>query len=102
LALIEPPGAAFRESFVEADGFRIRFVEAGEGLPLVYLHGAGGMHPSREHDLLSRHFRVIMFEMPGFGRSAENTRTRSMAELAETVAKAADALGLDRFNLMGT
>ena len=102
MALIETPGAAFRESFVEADGFRIRFVEAGEGLPLVYLHGAGGMHPSRQHDLLSRHFRVIMFEMPGFGRSAENTRTRSMAELAETVAKATDALGLDHFNLMGT
>ena len=33
----------FREDFVEADGFRIRYMEAGQGMPLVHLHGAGGM-----------------------------------------------------------
>ena len=36
-------GWRFREGFVEADGFRIRYMEAGEGTPLVHLHGAGGM-----------------------------------------------------------
>jgi pimeloyl-ACP methyl ester carboxylesterase len=51
---------------------------------------------------LSRQHRVVAFEMPGFGASAENTRTRDMAELARTMAAAAEALGLDRFNLMGT
>jgi pimeloyl-ACP methyl ester carboxylesterase len=92
----------FREDFVEADGFRIRFWETGQGPVLVHLHGAGGPRLTRAHDLLRGHFRVIAFEMPGFGQSAENTRTRSMPELAETMVKAADALGLDRFNLMGT
>ena len=56
----------FRKDFVEADGFRIRFMEAGEGTPLVHLHGAGGMRLTPAHDLLSRHYRVIAFEMPGF------------------------------------
>lgn len=92
----------FRENFVEADGFRLRYREAGQGPVLVHLHGAGGPRLTRAHDLLCRQFRVIAFEMPGFGQSAENTRTRSMPELADTMAKAADALGLDRFNLMGT
>jgi pimeloyl-ACP methyl ester carboxylesterase len=96
------PGAAFREGFAEADGFRIRYMEAGEGPPLVHLHGAGGLRLTRGHDLLSRHYRVIAFEMPGFGQSAENTKTRSMAELASTMALAAKSLGLDAFNLMGT
>ena len=96
------PGAAFKESHVEADGFRIRYMEAGHGVPLVHLHGAGGLRLTPGHDLLSRQFRVIVFEMPGFGQSAENARTQTMAELAATIAKAVEGLGIDRFNLMGT
>jgi pimeloyl-ACP methyl ester carboxylesterase len=92
----------FREGFVDADGFRIRYLEAGEGEPLVHLHGAGGPRITPAHAILSRHRRVVAFEMPGFGRSAENTRTRSMAELAATMAGAAAALGLDGYALMGT
>ena len=56
---------AFREGFVEADGFRIRYMEAGEGMPLVHLHGAGGMRLTRAHDLLSRHHRVIVVRNAG-------------------------------------
>ena len=95
-------GNAFREGHVDVDGFRIRYCEAGAGAPLVHLHGAGGLRLHRGHDLLARQFRVIAFEMPGFGTSRENERSRDMAELAATMAKAASALGLDEFNLMGT
>ena len=94
--------AEFREYHVGVDGFRIRYMAAGEGPPLVHLHGAGGMAINRAHALLAQHFCVIAFEMPGFGASAENTRTQNQAELARTMALAAAALGLDRFNLMGT
>ena len=93
---------AFREGFVEVDGFRIRYMEAGQGAPLVHLHGAGGPRVTPAHDLLARHFRVVAFEMPGFGQSPENTRTRSMPELASTMAQAVARLGLDTFNLLGT
>jgi pimeloyl-ACP methyl ester carboxylesterase len=95
-------GAAFREGHVEADGFRIRYMAAGEGPPLLHLHGAGGLRLTPGHDLLCRAFQVVAFEMPGFGNSPENTRTRDMPELAATMVKAAAELGLDRFNLMGT
>jgi pimeloyl-ACP methyl ester carboxylesterase len=91
----------FQEHWVEADGFRIRYMSAGDGPPLVHLHGAGGPRINAAHDLLSRRFRVIAFEMPGFG-AEENTRTRDMPELAETMARAAKALGLAHFYLMGT
>jgi pimeloyl-ACP methyl ester carboxylesterase len=92
---------AFTEAWVAADGFRIRYLTAGEGPPLVHLHGAGGLRLNPGHDLLARRFRVIAFEMPGFGAEA-NQRSRDMSELAATMAKAVQALGLDRFNLMGT
>lgn len=95
-------GAAFHEGFVEADGFRIRYMEAGHGAPLVHLHGAGGLRLTPGHDLLSRHYRVIAFEMPGFGSSPENTRTRTIAELAETLAAAVRVLDIDKANVMGT
>ena len=76
-------------------------MQAGQGSPLVHLHGAGGARVNRGHDLLSRHHRVIAFEMPGFG-SAENQRTQTIQDLATTMAAAAMVLGLTRFNLMGT
>ena len=89
------------EGFVEADGFRIRYWEGGEGTPLIYLHGAGGPRPNPSHELLARRFRVVAFEMPGFGESPENTRTQSMAELASTMHQAIKNLGIDSFNLIG-
>ncbi len=94
--------SAFTEGFVEADGFRIRYLQAGQGTPLVHFHGAGGLRLTPAHELLSRHFRVVAFEMPGFGHSPENTRTRSMPELASTMRQAIGNFGLDTFNLMGT
>ena len=98
----EAPGAAFVEGRVEADGFRIRYMEAGHGAALIHLHGARGLRLTPAHDLLSRQFRVVAFEMPGFGQSPANNRTRNMPELAATMAKAVAGLAIDRFNLMGT
>jgi pimeloyl-ACP methyl ester carboxylesterase len=93
---------AFSEAFVEADGFRIRFMEAGQGLPLVHLHGAGGMRLTRAHALLSRQYRVIVFEMPGFGLSPVNDRTQTLRELGATMGSAVTALGIERYNLLAT
>src|SRR5690349_7524258 len=77
-------------------------MEAGEGPALVHLHGAGGLRLTPAHDLFAKQFRVIAFEMPGFGASSENTKTQTMSELAATMAAAIEKLGLDRYNLMGT
>jgi len=96
------PGAAFREGYVDADGFRIRYMEAGDGPPLVCLHGAGGLRLSRAHDLLAEQHRVIAFEAPGFGNSPENTRSGSMRDLARTMIEAVANLGIERYNLQGT
>jgi pimeloyl-ACP methyl ester carboxylesterase len=96
--------SAFAEAFVEADGFRIRYLEAGArtGLPLVWLHVGGGLRLSRAHELLAERYRVIAIEVPGFGESAVNERSQSCSELGATVASALHQLGLERFNLWGT
>jgi pimeloyl-ACP methyl ester carboxylesterase len=96
------PGGGFQEGYVEADGFRVRYLEAGRGRPLVYLHGAGGVRLSRAHDLLAEQYRVIALEVPGFGRSPSNERSPSMGDLARTMAEAVANLGLERYRLLGT
>ena len=96
------PGAAFSESTVEADGFQIRYREAGSGEVLVCLHGGGGLRLSGTHDLLAESRRIIAFEVPGFGDSPVNDRSPSMEALAQTMNEAIAALGVDRYSLMGT
>ena len=93
--------ADFTEHFVDADGFRIRYLECGRGEPLVWFHGAGGVRVSRSHALLAEDFPVLLFEAPGFGNSAENNTTQTIQELADTMVAAISTTGLDRFNLIG-
>jgi pimeloyl-ACP methyl ester carboxylesterase len=97
-------GTGFVERFVEADGFRIRYLEAGaaDGEPLIVLHGAGGLRHAPAHDLLAERRRVVLFEAPGFGESPANERSGSLEELAGTMLAAVTALGVERFALMGT
>ena len=90
------------ERRVAADGFDLRMVVGGSGMPLLVLHGGGGLHVGEAHRLLARRHRLHALELPGFGESPENTRTQSLEELAATVLAAADALGLGRFALLGT
>ena len=93
----------FAERTVSADGFEIRYWEAGTGPPLVCLHGAAGPRLGHAHARLAQAgHRVLLVEAPGFGSSAVNERSGSMVELAGTLLAACDALGLERFAVWGT
>jgi pimeloyl-ACP methyl ester carboxylesterase len=91
----------FAQRSVRADGFEISYFEAGEGTPLVWLHGASGLRLTYAHQLLAGAHRVIAFELPGFGQSPANERSQSMAELAATMRSAVAELGLERCALWG-
>jgi pimeloyl-ACP methyl ester carboxylesterase len=81
---------------VEANGIRISYRAAGQGAPLVHLHGTGRPEPAPAHDLLARERRVIAFEMPA------NTLHQGTPDLARTMLEATAALGIDTFDLLGT
>ena len=87
---------SFTEAFVEAGGFRIQYVEAGIGHPIIYLHEAGGLQLSPSRELLAQTFRVIALELPENGRSA------SIEDLARNLNAAVAALGIERYSVMGT
>lgn len=54
-------------------GIAVHWREWGQGLPLVLLHGGHGswMHWVRNIDSLSRHFRVLVPDLPGCGDSED-------------------------------
>jgi pimeloyl-ACP methyl ester carboxylesterase len=91
----------FTERMAAADGFRLRYFEAGTGDPLVTIHGAGGVRLTPALDLLAAERRVIAVELPGFG-GVPNDVSQSLDDLAGTVAALAAALGLERYHLLGT
>jgi pimeloyl-ACP methyl ester carboxylesterase len=92
----------FTEGHVEVGGFRIRYLDAGHGSPVVMLHGMGGLMLTKLHNELATKYRVLAFEMPGFGQSPANTASPSVQDLARTMMQAATHLGLNSYALIGT
>lgn len=91
--------------FVEIDGQRIHYIDAGEGRPILMVHGLGGtLHHMRRPlmEAFGEGYRLIALDRPGSGYS---TRARgagaSLAEQARFIAKFIDALQLERPLLVG-
>jgi pimeloyl-ACP methyl ester carboxylesterase len=61
----------------------VRARRAGEGAPLLFLHGAGGWPaPLPFFDRLSQHYALTVPEHPGFGASDDPKWLRDIADLA--------------------
>lgn len=96
-----PAVSLFTERKAEADGFSVRYHEAGDGDPLLVVHGAGGVRLTPALGILAEGFRVCAVELPGWGEAA-NERSQTLDDLAVTVAAVGEAIGLARYYLLGT
>lgn len=90
-----------RGGFVTVSGVRLHYLEAGEGPPVVLLHGNGVSSDdflvSGLIGALARHRRVIAFDRPGFGHSQRpRGRAWTAAHQAELIAEALELLGVAR------
>ncbi len=84
---------------VEVDGARVRLMEAGEGEPLLFLHG-WGLTPRSYADgvlrLTDAGVRVIAPCLPGFGGSDGPPLTGvHLSAFAERIGRLVDVLGLE-------
>jgi pimeloyl-ACP methyl ester carboxylesterase len=96
---------------VRANGIDIAYVEAGDGPPIVVLHGAfvstgpawadSPIAYVRHLAALSKHFRVIAPDTRGSGATVHPGGTVSYSLLADDVLALIEALGLDRPALVG-
>lgn len=81
---------------------KIRVFEAGEGRPLVFLHGAGGLtEESPFLAALARRWHVYAPLLPGYGNSEGGEELRDMLAVTLHSFDVLDALGLDRPILVG-
>jgi pimeloyl-ACP methyl ester carboxylesterase len=89
---------------MEIDGRRVHERVAGEGIPLLMLHGWGAhsglVFPLAER-LILLGYRVYVPDMPGFGESALPPATWSVHDYVAWVLKYMDAHGLAKVNLFG-
>ncbi|MBI4884765.1 MAG: alpha/beta hydrolase, partial [Actinobacteria bacterium] len=91
---------------VRANGIDIAYTEAGDGPPLILLHGgfvstgpAWADNPVAyvgQMSTLAKHFRVIAPDTRGSGATVHPGGTASYTLLADDVLALIDALGLDR------
>jgi 4,5:9,10-diseco-3-hydroxy-5,9,17-trioxoandrosta-1(10),2-diene-4-oate hydrolase len=98
---------ALIEHTVTVAGTPIFFAEAGEGPSVVMLHGGGPgasgvSNYSRNIDALAEHFRVIVPDMPGYGRSGKGVdQSDPFGYLAGMIRGLLDELGLATAHLVG-
>ena len=96
--------AGLEAKTLEIPGFRVAYLEGGSGDPLVLIHGSGD---DKDHWLsvsryLTKHFRVIALDLPGFGESDKSLERHYTAQdQAENIKAFTRALGLRSFHLGG-
>ena len=88
-----------------SDGVSLNVEELGDGFPLIVLHGGPGLDHSMFRpylDPLAENFRLLYVDERGQGRSDRvDPTTLSLEVFARDVDLLADALGLERFVLLG-
>ena len=91
--------------FVGIDGANIHYRDEGQGTPIVLLHGtAASLHTwdgwAAE---LSKNYRVLRFDLPGFGLTGPNaSHTYSIDYYSRLLLHFLDSLGIEQVHLAGS
>jgi 2-hydroxy-6-oxonona-2,4-dienedioate hydrolase/4,5:9,10-diseco-3-hydroxy-5,9,17-trioxoandrosta-1(10),2-diene-4-oate hydrolase len=92
---------------VDGNAKPIFYAETGAGPAVVMLHGGGPgasgvSNYSRNIDALAAHYRVIVPDMPGYGRSVKGVdQSDPFGYLADMIRGLLDHLGIDTAHLIG-
>ena len=90
-------------SFIDVNGTKVHYIQKGEGLPLVLIHGLSSNVMEWDtglFDQLAEHFRVIAFDRPGLGYT-EPLKDATIVDQANLLADAAIQLGADKPLVLG-
>src|SRR5271168_1309152 len=89
---------------IASNGIRLHVEDQGEGvLALVFLHGWGGSARTWGHVIaaLPPGYRTVALDQRGWGASEHPTSGNTLEELADDTQGAIEALGLERYILVG-
>lgn len=99
-----PTGTPFTARYAQVDGTRIRYLEAGHGAPVIFLHGLGAsMYAWRKNlpPVAAAGFRVIAFDNRGFGFSDKPAGPYDNEAYARLLIALMDSLHLPEAVLVG-
>lgn len=82
---------------------KLNYIEKGEGMPLVLLHGNGEDLEYFVHQIeyFSKHFRVIAVDTRGHGQSPRGRQPFTLAQFSEDLKEFLDGKKLEKINLLG-
>jgi pimeloyl-ACP methyl ester carboxylesterase len=88
---------------IEAAGLRFAFERAGDGPPLVLLHGLPGDRRlwRRQLDSLADEYTVVAWDAPGCGRSSAPAEDFGIRDVARYLMAFIQALGLEQPHVLG-
>lgn len=97
------PGAGPAAKDVEVHGFKLHYLEAGSGPPVILLHGLGGDGSRWAPNIapLAQRFHVFALDQIGFGASDKPLANYHTGMLAEFLAGFMDAVGVEKAALVG-
>jgi 3-oxoadipate enol-lactonase len=86
-----------------SDGTRIYWEESGSGAPLLLIMGLGYSHEMwhRTRPVVSAHYRTILFDNRGVGKSDVPSGAYSIAQMATDAAAVLDAAGIATAHVLG-
>ena len=105
----DPPAAARvpDDHYFDSAGVRIRYVDRGEGEPVVLVHSYAGDLEDQWVKTgvlpeLARHYRVIAFDVRGHGKSGKPHDPKAYGpEMAWDVVRLLDHLGIAKAHIIG-
>ncbi len=101
---LERFSAGFKRKSVLLGDHRVVYSEGGKGEPVILLHGFGASSDNwnRMAGRLTKKFRVITPDMPGWGQSTRlDAASYAYPQQVERLHEFLAALGLKRFHLVG-
>src|SRR5712692_3946169 len=90
---------------LELPGVRLWYEHSGSGVPVIFLHAATGSSRVWEHQVAAftkAGYGFIAWDRRGYGRSVSDPAGPQPGAAADDLQGLVDALGIDRFHLVGT
>ncbi|MDP8024034.1 MAG: alpha/beta fold hydrolase [Nitrososphaeria archaeon] len=91
-----------KENYAEIEGAKIRYLEEGEGRPVIMLHGASftadvWAKTGTIEAVSSAGWKALALDMPGFGKSEKG----NFSSISSFLSAFVDQLKLEKFVMMG-
>ncbi len=92
-----------QDRYIDIAQTRVRYWDEGHGFPLLLVHGLGGFAENWLPNVfpLAEHYRVLVPDLPGFGRSGKTPLLRSLYDLSRFLGDFLDALEVEKASLAG-